>query len=154
MAITIWFDMDGTLADLYGVDDWLLKLRAEDDTPYKEAKPLVNMSVLARYLNKAKRAGFHVGVISWSSKNGSAEYDEKVATAKKEWLKKHLKSVKFDKIFITHYGIRKDKFCSKEGLDVLFDDNDTVRQHWSTKGRAYNEQNIIPIIKTLINEGV
>ena len=26
----IWFDMDGTIADLYGVEDWLPKLRAYD----------------------------------------------------------------------------------------------------------------------------
>ena len=33
----IWFDMDGTLADLYGVENWLEKLRASDPSPYAEA---------------------------------------------------------------------------------------------------------------------
>lgn len=31
--MTIWFDMDGTIADLYGVDGWLEMLIAEDPTP-------------------------------------------------------------------------------------------------------------------------
>ena len=31
---TIWFDMDGTIANLYGVDNWLDKLHASDASPY------------------------------------------------------------------------------------------------------------------------
>ena len=53
----ICFDMDGTIADLYGVDGWLNYLIAEDIRPYKEAKPIVNMNVLARRLNALQRAG-------------------------------------------------------------------------------------------------
>ena len=33
MNITINFDMDGTLANLYGVENWLEMLEAEDTTP-------------------------------------------------------------------------------------------------------------------------
>ena len=40
---SIIFDMDGTIADLYGVDDWLTKLRNEDISPYLECEPLVPM---------------------------------------------------------------------------------------------------------------
>ena len=29
----IWFDMDGTIANLYGVENWLPMLRAYDPTP-------------------------------------------------------------------------------------------------------------------------
>ena len=39
----IWLDMDGTIVDLYGVDNWLEYIKAEDEKPYKIAKPLVNM---------------------------------------------------------------------------------------------------------------
>ena len=45
------FDMDGTIADLYGVDGWLNDLINGDTRPYDIAKPLVNMSALARRLN-------------------------------------------------------------------------------------------------------
>ena len=37
MIKEIVFDMDGTIADLYGVENWLPKLRAYDPTPYQTA---------------------------------------------------------------------------------------------------------------------
>ena len=40
----IWFDMDGTIADLYSVNCWLEKLIAKNETPYTEAKGIVNLS--------------------------------------------------------------------------------------------------------------
>ena len=67
----ICFDMDGTIADLYGVENWLEYLLEENVKPYKIAKPLVNMSALARRLNKLQRKGYEIGVISWTSKGGS-----------------------------------------------------------------------------------
>ena len=51
--MTIWFDMDGTIADLYAVENWLPMLRAYDPAPYTLAKPLVHMATLARLLHKA-----------------------------------------------------------------------------------------------------
>ena len=58
MKKIINFDMDGTIADLYGVDNWLAKLNASDPSPYIEAKPLLNLSTLARRLNKLLRDGY------------------------------------------------------------------------------------------------
>ena len=43
----IWFDMDGTIANLYGVENWLPMLRAYDPTPYANAVPLLRLSRLA-----------------------------------------------------------------------------------------------------------
>ena len=67
--ITINFDMDGTIADLYGVENWLPMIRAYDATPYREAKPLLNLSALARQLNAAQRKGAKLVIISWASKD-------------------------------------------------------------------------------------
>ena len=36
---TIWFDLDGTLVDLYGVEGWLEDLTNHNERPYREAKP-------------------------------------------------------------------------------------------------------------------
>ena len=63
------FDMDGTIADLYGVENWLPMIRAYDATPYREAKPLLNLSALARQLNAAQRKGAKLVIISWASKD-------------------------------------------------------------------------------------
>ena len=40
MSKMVWFDMDGTIADFYSVDNWLEKIINEDTSPYAEAKPL------------------------------------------------------------------------------------------------------------------
>ena len=57
----ICFDMDGTIADLYGVDGWLDKLIASDSSPYTMAKPLVNLNSLARLLNRLQKKGYEIG---------------------------------------------------------------------------------------------
>ena len=79
----ICFDMDGTIADLYGIESWLDKLRAEDPTPYAEAKPLLRLNTLARMLNRLQRQGYNLAIISWLSKSGSDDYMEAIRQAKK-----------------------------------------------------------------------
>ena len=78
----IYFDMDGTIANLYAVDGWLPMLRAYDPTPYMKAAPMLNMNTLARTLNALQRAGWHIGIVSWLSKESNAEYDTAVTAAK------------------------------------------------------------------------
>ena len=143
MAKAIWFDMDGTIADLYGVEGWLPMLRAYDAKPYEMAKPLVRMASLARVLNRLQKEGYQIGIVSWLSKTSTKEYDEAVATAKREWLKKHLASVKFDAIDILAYGTPKHE--GRNG--ILFDDEMKNRIEW--KGEAHDEKNIIEKLKAL-----
>ena len=87
---TIYFDMDGTIADLYGVEGWLPRLRNEDATPYLEARPLCDMDTLCRLLAEAKAMGYMVGIITWLSKEATKEYKRAVTRAKKEWIKEHM----------------------------------------------------------------
>ena len=105
--MTIWFDMDGTIADLYSVENWLPMLRAYDPTPYANAKPLVRLATLAYMLHKVQAKGYKVGIISWLAKNSTDEYDTDVTLAKLRWLAKHLPSVKFNAIHIVPYGTPK-----------------------------------------------
>ena len=142
---TIFFDMDGTIADLYGVENWLEYLINSNEYPYKAASPLLNLNSLARILNRLQRQGFRIAVISWLAKNGSANYNDKVTAAKIEWLKKHLTSVKFDEIHIVKYGTPKESF-STNPEDVLFDDEEKNRTNWT--GKAYNVNSIIETLKT------
>ena len=117
--MTYCFDMDGTIADLYGVNGWLEMLIASDETPYAIAKPLVNLSRLARAINKTRKNGNRVEIISWLSKSGTPEYNAKVTRAKMEWLKKHLPSVEFDAIHIVD-GVAKvdEEKCTACGCCV------------------------------------
>lgn len=141
----ICFDMDGTIADLYGVENWLEYLIEENVKPYEIAKPLVNMNILARRLNSLQRKGYEIGIISWTSKSGSDEYNAKVEAAKRAWLRKHLASVKFDFIAVVPYGYNKAAFANDE-QDVLFDDEDKNREDW--RGVAYDVNNILEILKS------
>lgn len=145
----IWFDMDGTIADLYAVDNWLSMLRAFDSTPYAEAKPMLRMNTLARMLNTLQAKGHEVCVISWCSKESTAEYDEAVKQAKLAWLAKHLASVHWDSIQIVQYGQNKWDTC-KEG--ILFDDEARNREAWKN-GQAFEPCEIMEVLKRLNNIG-
>ena len=139
----ICFDMDGTIANLYGVEGWLENLIAEDVRPYREAEVLLNMNSLARKLNKLQKQGHEIVVISWLSKCGSENYNKAVTEVKKAWLKKHLGSVRFDEVNIVKYGTPKSLFCKSEN-DILFDDEEQNRTDWT--GKAYNVNNILEVL--------
>lgn len=149
MNITINFDMDGTIANLYANNNWLEKLRAEDPEPYKCAMPMLKMNTLARKLNELQRKGYRIAIISWLSKVSSPSYDEAVTTAKLEWLNKHLKSVSWDEINIVPYGTPKVKFSN--GIDILFDDEKNNREIWESfeDNKAYCENEIMEILRKL-----
>ena len=143
---TINFDMDGTIADLYGVENWLDYLIAENTFPYETAKPLLRLCTLARKLNALQRKGYNLAVVSWLSKSGSEEYNEAVTLAKLAWLAKHLPSVNWDRITIVPYGTPKETFCETP-FDILFDDEERNRNNWT--GRAYDVENILEILKEI-----
>lgn len=145
MNKAIYFDMDGTIADLYGVSGWLADLEAENVRPYAEAKPLLNLSLLARYIHKAQAKGYTVGVISWLSKTGSPAYNEAVTAAKREWLAKHLPSVEWDEIHIVKYGTPKSTCRTCPGF--LFDDEQKNLDEWGAG--AVIASNLLEILRNL-----
>lgn len=137
------FDMDGTIANLYGVDGWLTDLINKNTRPYAEAKALLNLQALARVLNRLQRNGYKLRVISWLAKNSNEDYDKAVAETKMKWLAKHLASVQWDEIQIVAYGTPKQTL----GNGILFDDEEPNRKAWN--GTAYDVNNIIEILKGL-----
>ena len=129
-----WFDMDGTIADLYGVENWLPKLRAHDASPYMEAKPLIRLSALARRLNNIVKRGHEIGIVSWLSKDKDTAYAEAVTAAKIAWLNKHMPSVKWTHIVIIAHGTPKSQAVNIQPMDILFDDEDKNLIEWESKG--------------------
>lgn len=129
------FDMDGTLADFYGVEGWLECLKNSDATPYEIAKPLVNFKELNELLKQLQTAGFKIVITSWLAKNASKEFDKKVRQAKKAWLKKY--GMPIDEIHLVKYGTPKQQ-CSKGDIQILFDDNTEVRDSFENarQGRS------------------
>lgn len=141
--MTIWFDMDGTIANLYGVDRWLDSIIKEHTKPYREAKPLIDMRRLARDLKALQNKGYEIGIISWLAKNGTEEYNTRVTKAKIDWLKVHLGSVEFNEIHIVKYGTPKYTL----GNGILFDDEEPNRNAWGDG--AYDVHNILEVLENL-----
>lgn len=143
--MTIWFDMDGTIADLYGVAGWLEAIKAGDTRPYTEAKGIGNLAVIARLLTAVQKRGHEIGIISWTAKNGTAEYNKAVADAKREWLHRHLPTVTWDEIKVVEYGTNK---YMATGGGILFDDEEPNRNMWGFG--AYRPQYIVGILRNLL----
>lgn len=132
MLKMICFDMDGSIADLYGVDKWLDMLRAYDPTPYEVAKPMWDMVELADLLHKAQTAGIEIHIITWLSKETTTEYDNAVRIAKRNWLAEQ--NFPFDHFHGVRYGATKADsirpYLGENETAILIDDNAKVRQGW------------------------
>ena len=146
MTKAIYFDMDGTIANLYGVENWLEKIINEDASLYTDATPLVKMNVLARLLNKLQKNGYIIGIVSWLAKNSTKNYDIEVTKAKVNWLNTHLASVNFDEVKIVPYGTPKEEVVNFPN-GILFDDETPNRTNWI--GNAFDETEILTVLKAL-----
>lgn len=140
----IWFDMDGTIADFYGVTDWLTAIHNFETRPYDVAKGIGNLAHIARLLNKVQALGYTVNIISWTAKVDNPAYHKAVTEAKKAWLAKHLPAVKWNKIMIVPYGTNKKEITKG---DILFDDEEGNRKTWGEG--AYTPAEIVPVLKGL-----
>lgn len=143
-SVKLCFDMDGTICGLYDVPNWLYYLENEMTFPYEQAKPLVNLSALARRLNTLQRNGYHLVIISWTSKSGGEDYHRAIAEAKLKWLAKHMPSVNWNEIHIIPYGTPKENYCDSL-FDVLFDDEAKNRINWN--GIAFDEKEMMGMLK-------
>lgn len=131
---TLVFDMDGTIADLYGVDGWHDMLRSGDATPYRIAHPLYDMEMLNAILEIFRSYGWRIVVTTWLAMGASPEYDALVREAKRAWLEEM--GFIYDEIHLVKYGTTKAN-CTRHhgGFQVLIDDNEKIRDGW-TLGEA------------------
>lgn len=149
MTKMIVFDMDGTLANLYKVNNWLEKLRAFDSSPYADAAPIYSMVAINRLITSLKAAGFRIAVTSWLSKESTPEYDVATRKAKREWLEKY--GFPYDEIHLVKYGTPKAK-CTRGKADfqILVDDNAEVRASWTLGPTIDATKNIMDALSALI----
>ena len=123
----IW-DMDGTIADLYNVPNWLQKVRAYDATPYSEAAPLWDMERLGRAVKQLQNRGIEICICSWLSKESTQLYNKKVRAAKRQWLKDF--NFPYDEIHLVKYGTPKYRYRAIQEQTILIDDNAEVRKNF------------------------
>lgn len=147
------FDMDGTIANLYAVKNWLEALRSFSARPYAEAAPMMNFSALARQLNAAQRKGAKLVIISWSSKESNEIFDHEIMVAKMEWLAEHLPSVHWDEINVVPYGTNKAEVCGVDSMNFhLFDDEQQNCHAWRCAGGwAHGPQSITEVLSDFNN---
>lgn len=154
------FDMDGTIADLYGVDNWLPLLREQSTIPYEIAQPMYDMVELAEILNQLKTIGYRIVVTTWASMECDRDYFKRIRQAKLEWL--YNQGFPFDELHCNSYG-RSKRYATSPTMQcgnyptcqILIDDNQEVRTDWA-KWHGLNtidaNQDIIPILKQLLGE--
>lgn len=154
---SLYFDMDGTIADLYAVPNWLPKLRAYDASPYEDAVPLVDMEELNEYITRLQDNGWRVGVVSWLSKVPTPEYDRAVSTSKYLWLTRNLPTL--DEINFVSYGVAKQDAVAASDNAILVDDEEqnlrawTSREHGRTSISAKDPRRMMAALRNLAMAG-
>ena len=101
--ITVYLDMDGTIADLYSTDAWLERLTAEDETPFLEAEPMTTEETL---LNIFPTDIYDVRVLTMTPKDATKEYCDRVREAKEAWLNTYFPNI--EKRYYKAYGDNKN----------------------------------------------
>lgn len=129
MKKTVYLDMDGTIANLYGIENWLPRLRAEDKTIFLECEPMISEKEL---LDKFPIENFEMKILSMTPLNATENYCLDVINQKNEWLNKHFPSI--TKRIYKPYGHNKNLKNSKNA--ILIDDSEPIRDSW--RGTAIN----------------
>ena len=143
------FDMDGTIADLYGVNGWLEDLRNENARPYLMAKPMYDTDILNEILGMLKAQGWKVVVTTWLAKDSTEYYKNLVRKAKLQWLAEN--NFPFDEIHLVQYGTTKAN-CTRKlgGYQILIDDNEQVRNGWHLGDTINANENILEKLVDLL----
>ena len=158
MQKAIILDMDGTIADFYGVNGWLDALKRHDATPYSAAKPYGNSERINGLLASLQGYGYTVEVVSWLARNSADKtFDNAVRRAKCLWLKRYYPAIAPNNVHIVKYGTNKWHVAKNKG-GILFDDQanncETWRKH-SANGSAVqiiNSDTLVSALTSLLLE--
>jgi hypothetical protein len=127
----LFFDMDGTVADLYNSSNWLEKIQKEESGVFCDLQPLFNIQQMSETCLDLISRGWQIGIITWLPMNASDEYMEICAKEKKEWVEKNMPYV--SEFYPLPYGTPKQHAGFKKAqLMVLVDDNAEVVRMWET----------------------
>lgn len=150
MNKTLVFDLDGTIVNFYGVDNWLNDIRNENTRPYDIAEPLYDMDVLNAILLALKSQGWRIAITTWLAMGSSVEFENATRRAKLNWLAKY--DFPYDEIHLIRYGTTKANATRKNGgYQILVDDNAKIRQGWSLGSTIDANNNILDALITLLD---
>lgn len=153
MTKMLVFDMDGTIANFYGVKGWLEYLQNEDTTPYVKAEPIYNMIYLNKIIEMLKADGWKIAVTTWLAKDSTKAYDDEVRKAKLDWLERY--NFDYDEIHLVKYGTTKANCTrNKAEYQILVDDNEKVRNGWNLGDTINANENILENLLNLLTKQV
>ena len=152
MDKTIVFDMDGTIADFYGVNGWLDDLMNENTRPYDIAEPLYNMEVFNAIIDVLKLQGWRIVVTTWLSKGATKAFEDRTRVSKLAWLERY--GVQYDEIHLVRYGTTKANATRRlGGYQILVDDNAKIRQGWHLGSTIDANKNILDELLKVLERG-
>lgn len=140
MNKVVYFDMDGTIADLYGVSDCFKRLDNMDAAVYSEAKPI------DKYINMLKEfhtMGYKVVILSALGMVSSKQFDEDTIRNKGIWLDTYVGKEYIDeRIYIPN--TKHKELYQLFGKGILVDDDDRVLMNWNyDRIKAVNDNKVI-----------
>ena len=142
----IFFDMDGTIAELYKVKDWLFALRSNDWSVYDRCLPRAHYERINDAIEALIENGWQVGVITWASKGiGWGQELDAISETKFEWLCRFFPALADGRFACLPYGYDKAQFVEEMGDAYeniyLVDDNKEVRADWRKHGENFKTIN-------------
>jgi len=129
MKKQVYLDMDGTIADLYGMENWLERLKSEDKTIFEECEPITTEEKLFEVFPQEK---YNITILSMTPLGATKEYCENVERQKDNWLDKFFPNL--TKRIYMAYGNNKNLKNSQN--HILVDDNEKIRENF--RGIALN----------------
>lgn len=128
----IYFDMDGTVYDLYGMKNWLEMLRNEEKGAFTLGNALVDMVALKEVCLRLIAKGYQIGIITWLPMGASLEYCEICTKEKREWAENNMPYI--SEFYALEYGVPKQYAPTRRAAEMwLVDDNKEVREMWVTE---------------------
>ena len=131
MSKKIFFDLDGTLYDLYNIENWLELLQNEDATVFERGNFIGDYDEFIAYVKELMFKGYTFGVISWLPMYATPEFENECAKVKETWVKKYLPFV--DEMTFQRYGTPKQNAIQRKAKTMyLLDDSKEVGRVWAT----------------------
>lgn len=143
---TIWFDMDGTIYELYRIPNWLERVRQMDMSVFSDGFPRNDYERIDVAVEALSAAGWRVGVVTWAPKGATLHEINEVGRVKFDWLCRFFPALADGHFACIPYGDSKANFVVEmesagDGLNILVDDNKYVRADWRTYGENFKTIN-------------
>ena len=132
MSVKIYFDLDGTVYNLYGVNEWEPKLRAENPNVFREGSFIGDYQEFMNICHKLLKKGVQFGVITWLPMQANPEYEVECELVKREWVRQYMPFV--SEFTAQSYGVPKQNAIIKRAKTMyLIDDSTEVCEMWQTE---------------------